>query len=215
MKNCPICDTIIKDDYIKCPKCKNYIDNSIFDRLSKRDIKIIKKNKLKIYTPSLLALQMENIYTDSIFDEIDKKFPDDDERYKYFLFKSYIYYKCSILRVNTKLNSVKTIINDYKNQIIFLSADLFNTYKGNKFSDKYLIDLAYDIFNNLDDALLFEDNLKMSIEISKIISNERDLIKGFELFVELNEFFKMFDIFSSMFLVEEEDWDWKKIINED
>jgi len=215
MKKCPYCKTSIEDYYIKCPKCKNYLDNSIFERLSKRDIKIIKKNDLTIYTPSLLALEMESIYPEGIFDEIDRKFPDDDIQYRYFLFKNYTFYKCSILRINKKLNSQEIIINDYKKSIVYLGAEFFNYQKGNKYSDKYLIELAYDVFEKLDNAMLLDDQPKISVEFSKIIFNESDIIKGFELYVELTQFFNTFNIFSSMFLVEEEDWNWQKALDKD
>jgi len=214
MKKCSHCKSIIDDDFIKCPKCKKYVDNDVFNRLSKEDVEKIIKNDLSIYTPTLLALEMKTMYPDDMFSDIKKKYQDQDIQYNYFLFTNYIFYKCSVLRINIKKESLREIIDEYKQLIISLSANYFIEREEIKYSYDYLINQAYKIFEQLDNAMLMESPSITGKKFAKIIFGKSDVLLGFELHLRLTTYFNTVDTFSSMFLVEEDDWDWEKLLDE-
>ena len=215
MKKCSHCKTIIDDDYIRCPICDKYVDNEIFKKLDKKDIKKIRKNNLSIYTPKLLALELRSLYPEDVFSEIKEKYKDKEIQYNYFLFNNYMFYKCSILRVNIKKNCYETITNEYRDLILSISASLFLEQDNISYSYEYLFNQAQEIFNSLDDAMMMGSPQQVGLEFSKIIFGESDALMGYELHLRITTYFDKVDTFSSMFLVEEDDWDWEKIIDKE
>ena len=169
---------------------------------------------MSIYSPKLLALELRSLYPEDVFSEIKEKYKDKEIQYKYFLFNNYMFYKCSILHINIKKNCYENIIDEYRDLILSISAGLFFEQDNISYSYEYLFDQAQEIFNSLDDAMRMGRPQQVGLEFSNIIFGESDALLGYELHLRLTTYFDKVDTFSSMFLVEEDDWDWENAIDQ-
>jgi hypothetical protein len=213
-KYCPACGELQGIYAIKCDKCGSWVENDVFARLDNADVELIKSKDLIIVTPTLLV----NILRDSIEKDV-KNIKTLNEA----LFCSYCYYSTLKLTVSSKTGSEDEIMKLVASLLTMAAINSFNTELS---SEEVALDRIFnyceDLYHQLDNAAVEvpydptnpdPSSFHMATRFGQILyGKENNIVDNLRLFVSYITTFKAFEQeFSKFFIVDEEDFDWKKI----
>lgn len=226
MKKCPYCGKKLHDKAFKCKKCDAWVDNDTFDKLCDEDVELIKDKNLIIVTPSLITLML-SMGIDKRLRELTKK--SKELYFREVLFHTYCYSNALNICAKKKAGMKDLLKKDLNIALIlntFLLIEKILPYKK-KFQNKEVIEFGLDVFSQLDKIINEEilspkfdfdippeSQVFIAKKMGKVIYEDKNTIeKSLKLyamfFITMHGFSEQF---SSFFIVEEEDFDWKSMM---
>lgn len=223
-KKCPYCGRPLHNAAFKCTRCNKWVDNEVFRRLCEDDVKLIKDKDLTPFTPTLLAMMVIDLRKEdnSLEQDIQKrqgKKLNEIQRFNLLVFKSFCYFEtiCSFVKMKQgRRDTIKETL-----RVVFLQgvAELFNKRVKHAPSLEVLIDRGKALYAKFE-AVLDElgtsasSQLKASNAFGAIVFADDSSISftGLSLYAHfMGTFEYVGKELSKMFLVEEEDFDWRAI----
>lgn len=171
MKHCPYCGNSIDDQAIYCAHCNNWLDNEIFDKLTERDVSIIKKQNLVIQTPSLFLMVLYETILKKQFKNTIKENKNESYLFKLLVFKTFIWFHWGFFFIKKKQGKYKILKNSLKELFIELVANVFFDLKENSSSIDTLREQGHSLFQKFDEAIL-KDSSYAASELASIVYNE-------------------------------------------
>lgn len=224
-KNCPHCGQPLHDSAFKCTKCNKWVDNEVFRRLHKDDIKLIKDKDLIPFTPTLLAMMVIGLLKESnsleqnMQKQQEKKL-NEIQQFNLLVFDSFCLFNTASIFAKKKQGCKDTIKETLMMALLQGVTELFSNRVEYAPSSEVLINRGkalYDKFeavlNNL--GTNTSSQLKASNSFGAIVFGDNSPISftGLSLYTHFMETFKSMEKeFSKMFLVEEDDFNWQSII---
>jgi len=236
MKKCPYCGQPLNNAALKCTRCNKWVDNEVFDRLCDDDVKLIKNNNLIIHTPSLVAVMVIDIVKkDNALEENTQQGENktlEEQQFNLLVFKSFCYFNSIGLSAKIKHGCRDAIIDALRNALlqgvseVYLKEELERWLTEGMFTEEEMKGTVEDYkergkalytkFEAILDGLgtNASSQLKATNALGSIVLGEDSPIsfRGLGLYIYLMETFQPGGAFSKMFLVEEEDFDWRGIV---
>jgi len=223
-KKCPYCGRPLNNAAFKCTRCNKWVDNEVFRRLCEDDVKLIKDKDLTPITPTLLAMMVIDLLKkdNSLEQDIQKrqgKKLNEIQRFNLLVFESFCYFN-AVSFAKMKQGRRDTIKETLMVAFLQGVAESFNKRVKHASSSEVLIDRGKALYAKFE-AVLHElgtsasSQLKASNAFGAIVFDDDSPISftGLSLYATFMETFKhMGNEFSKMFLVEEEDFDWRAIV---
>lgn len=226
-KKCPYCGQLLSNIALKCTRCKKWVDNEVFRRLCEDDVKLIKNKDLVVFTPTLLAMMVIDLlkkdnHLRKDIEKREKKTLNEIQRFNLLVFESFCYFEPICLSAKMKRGCKDTIKEMLRLALLLGVAELFNTTvepdsvisSGPRPSVRGAV--LYTKFEAILEAL--EPNTSSQLRATNALGslvladNSPISFSGLALYSHFMETFKhMGKEFSKMFLVEEEDFDWRAI----
>jgi len=222
-KKCPYCGQSLDNAAFKCTRCKKWVDNEVFNRLCDDDVKLIKNKDLTPFTPTLIAAMVIDLLQkhDYLKEDIQKQYGrvlNDKQRFNLLVFESFCYFEpiCSFAKM--KQGCRHTIKEMLTVALLRGVAELFNATVEHAPSLEVLIERGKVLYAKFQ-AILKElgtdasSQLKASNAFGAIVLADDSPISftGLSLYVHFMETYRP-GVFSELFLVEEEDFDWRAIV---
>ena len=224
-RKCPYCGQTLHYVAFKCTRCNKWVDNEVFNRLCEDDVKLIKGKDLIPFTPALLAMMIIAMLKEDDLAEHDMqrrwgKRIDMIERFSLLAFNSFCFFKAASF-AKMKQGCKDIIKETLKAALLQGIAELFNERVKPAPSLDILVDRGSFLYAKFE-AVLHElgtnasSQLKASNAFGAIVFKDNTPISftGLSLYTLFMETFKnMEKEFSKMFLIEEEDFDWKAVLH--
>ncbi len=224
-KKCPYCGQSLSNIALKCTRCKKWVDNEVFRRLCEDDVKLIKNKDLAPFTPTLLAMMVISLLKkdDSLEQDTQKREGEklnEIQRFNLLVFKSFCFFKSICSFVKMKQGCKPTITEMLRVALLQGVAELFSATVEHAPSLEVIIEqgkVLYVKFQAILSGLGTDasSQLKASNAFGAIVFADDPPISftGLSLYSTFMETFAhMGKEFSKMFLVEEEDFDWRAIV---
>jgi len=222
-KKCPYCGQSLDNAALKCTRCNKWVDNELFDRLCEDDVKLIKNNDLTPFTPTLIAAMVINLLKEDDFlrEDIQKREGrtlNERQQFNLLVFSSFCYFESISSFVRMKKGCRPTITEMLKVALLQGVVELFNATVGHAFPVDVLKEQGKALYAKFQ-AILDElgtsasSQLKASNAFGAIVFGEDSplSIRGLSLYTYFMEAFTP-DMFTGIFLVEEDDFDWQAIV---
>jgi len=224
-KKCPHCGQLLNNAAFKCTRCGKWVDNEVFNRLCEEDVGIIKTNDLVIHTPSLIAamvisLLKEDDYLKEAIQKQEEKTLNEQQQFNLLVFNSFCFFQAICSFVRMKQGCRHTITEMLKIVLLGGVAQLLNERVEHAPSLGVLQERGEVLYDEFE-AILSQLGTDASSQLkasnafaSAVLGDDSPLsISGLSLYTTFMETFKhMRKEFSKMFLVEEEDFDWRAIV---
>lgn len=226
-KKCPYCGQSLDNAAFKCTRCNKWVDNELFNRLCKDDVRIIKNKDLTPFTPTLIAAMVIDLlkkhnYLEEDIQKGEEKALNEQQQFNLLVFNSFSYFEAICSFVEMKKGCNHTIKEMLRVALLQGVAQLFNERVEHAPSLEVLKERGealYAKFQAILDKIPWEASPSSQLEASNafasaIFADEGpNLIRG----VSLWTYFMITssgqsDVFSQMFLVEDEDWDWRSVV---
>jgi len=227
-KKCPYCGRPLPNAASKCTRCNKWVDNELFNRLCADDVKLIKDKDLTPYTPSLMALMVIDLLKKEGLKRTAQKLEKEQGReltekqqFNLLVFDSFCLFKAICSSVKTKQGCRHKIQDMLRLILLKWSAQLFNKRAEHAPSWEVLMEQGIILYDKFQAAWLkipWEADSASQMEAgdafaSAIYADEYpNFVRGFNLW---NHFMITLSLmrkeFFGIFLVEEEDFDWRAI----
>ena len=225
-RKCPKCGRTLTKYAMKCEKCGEWVDNDVFRRLSNDDIELIKTKDLVIVTPSLISLMIRDRIMNGL-KSMKEKSEEKRVGLKEAIFCSYCYSFVLKVKAFWKKEKKKFLNDELNKCLISLALTLFEEishYKKSNYNEALLLGL--DLYKQLDKVpedvpitFIQPESSEMFLtaqRMGEIVygKGENIINKNIWLFLfHVNTFKYLSEPCSKFFIVEEEDFDWKSMID--
>jgi len=225
-RKCPQCGLAISKYALKCEKCREWVDNDVFRRLSNDDVELIKTKDLAIVTPSLVSLMIRNMIKGDL-EEMKKKSDEKRVGIREAIFLSYCYSNVLKLSASWKTGKRNLLNDEINNCLISLALTLLEEIsQDKKFNYNEALLLGLDLYKQLDKVpedvpitFIQPDASEMFLtaqRMGEIIYGKGENMININIWLflfHINTFKYLSEPFSKFFIVEEEDFDWKSMID--
>ena len=183
--------------------------NEVLDKLSANEVSIIKRNNLVIYAPSLAAMQLVSLLKGNLESILRNNAPElkgqklsSTQQLSLLVYYSYCYYTALLTYARIKRGCFQSMTNSR-------SVSLMNKAMT-------LYDKLEDSLKHIDWEASTSSQLEASEAIADIVIEKKvSVFQASKLYMRLWTTIKTFsDVFKQFFLVEEEDFDYQRILNE-
>ncbi len=224
-KKCPYCGQLLNNAAFKCTRCKKWVDNELFHKLSADDTKLIKDKDLTPFTPSLLVAMATPILNDGSLEKrlekIDGRKLNKSQRFNLSVFESFCFLTAISLSVRMKQGCRQSIEGDL---ILILLKRAATEHEGKAGSlTELFFERGIPLFEKFQDAwhkIPLEATPSSQMEASNafgviVFADESPIsFTGLSLYTHFMVSLEaMREAFSKIFLVEEDDFDWRAIVD--
>lgn len=230
-KKCPYCGQSLHIAAFKCTRCNKWVNNELFNTLCDDDVKLIKNKDITPCTPSLIAmiifdfLKKDNSLEEDI-QRVEKKTLSGEQQFNLLVFKSFCYFNSIGLIAHKKRRSRDAIMDALRNALLQRISELYLkklevllTEKEMKETVEEYKERGKTLYRKFE-AILDElgtnasSQLRATNAFGSIVLGEDSPISftGLAFYTYLMETFQPGGAFSKIFLVEEEDFDWRTIV---
>jgi hypothetical protein len=226
MKKCPYCGQSLDNAAFKCTQCNKWVDNEVFEKLCDEDIKLIKNKDLIVSTPTLMAVMVIELlkkddYLKESLEKIERGTLNEEQQFNLLVFDSFCYFDAICSFVKMKKGCRNTIEEMLRLILLKWSAQLFSKRIEHAPSLEILMErgiVLYGKFQAAWDKIPWEASPSSQMEASNAFASAiyadeyPNLVRGLSLWAHFMETLRqMRKEFSKIFLVEEEDFDWRAI----
>jgi len=225
-KRCPYCGQSLHDAALKCSRCKEWVPNELFNRLSDEDVKLIKNGNLTPSTPSLVAYMVIGLLKDSnLKKQVEKQLIRGLNRKQSFnllVFESYCCFTAICLSAKIKRGCRDTIMADLKVKLLngiiessgvkMLGTEDEESTRILRVEGEVLYNKFEDIWKDLGTDTPSQVRNTTALASAVYGDKQGDMFNGLPLYAEfISTPFHMQEGFKDTFLVEENDFDWQAI----
>lgn len=227
-KKCPHCGQTLSASAFTCSRCKKWVPNEVFDRLCSEDVEVMKTKNLIPYTPSLLAFMVIGLMKDSDLEKEAKKALGQKltgkQQFNLCVFESYCYFQAITLSVRTKQGCRDTIMSTLKDRLLsetIESAEWEISGTTEEESTSLLKAAGHQLYDRLDDIVEHfggdtASQVRDTIALASAVygDEQANIANGLPLYMTFMKLSTaMATSFGEMFLVEEEDFNWRAIVD--
>jgi len=226
---CPHCGRSLHPSVFKCTRCKRWIPNDLFDRLTDEDVELIKNRDLTPFTPSLVALMVSALLEDSIKKHlkqwqktVGRKLTGKEE-FTLLVFHSFCYFAAIRLGASKKEGRKGPIVHQLRDAMlnsIIRSAGIRFSGMEYEESTRLLLAAGDDLYTKLDgiwsapgtDA---PSQLRKAEALASAVFGDlqASMLHGMALYNYLmGMVWEIRTTSAEMFLVEEDDFDWQAAV---
>jgi hypothetical protein len=228
-KNCPYCGHALQDAALKCSQCNNWVPNELFNKLCDEDVILIKDNNLVPHTPSLIAVGVMGLLNKSKFKQLVEesygKKLEVQQQFKLLVFESYCFFEAICLHAKFKRERRDEIIEMFKTNLL---DGIIESPTGNavRIGNKNLIptfkiegEELYKQFDNVSNDLGTDmpSQIRNTKALASIVYGDKraTIINGLPLYMHMLDIpDDLQEPFGEIFLVDDDDFDWRKIVDE-
>jgi len=231
-KKCPYCGQLLDNAAFKCTRCNKWVDNEVFHRLCDDDVKLIKNKDLTPFTPTLVAAMViyqlkESDPLEKEMQKLGKKKLTEEQRFNLLVFKSFCYFNSICSFAKMKHGCRDAIIDALRNVLLQGVSEIY-LRKLERFPVEQEMKETLEAHNKRGRALYtkFEaildglgTNASSQLEATNalgasVLCDELPIsFGGLGLYTYFMKMFQTGRAFSEMFLVEEEDFNWRGIVD--
>ncbi len=226
---CPHCGKTLHPSAFKCTRCKRWIPNDLFDRLTEDDAALIRDRDLTPYTPSLMALMVNALLEDGVKKNrkqwqktLGRKLTGKEE-FTLLLFRSFCYFAAIRLAAGKKEGREGPIIQQLRdallNRVIESSGVRLSGMEYEE-STRRLVAAGDELYAKLDgiwnapgtDA---PSQLRKADALASVVFGDPQatMLHGLALYNYLmGMVWHVRTTLANMFLVEEDDFDWQSAV---
>jgi hypothetical protein len=221
MKKCPHCGQKLHDAAFKCSRCNGWVPNELFERLHDDDVKLIKNNNLTPFTPSLMTRMIISLLKDTYLEKQTQEVLgwslNGKQRFNLLVFESYCYFNAIRLSAKMKKGCKDIIMSALKAELLNAIIESSDAEEPTRVL-KAQGDALYNEFDNIWTHLGTDtpSQVRNTIALASIVYGDKqaNIVSGLPLYEQfIDTPIHMREPFEEIFLVQEKDFDWFRVIN--